>query len=359
MKLYGFGSNGSGQLGIGEIQDTSLPQLCHLTDCQEWPSPIKIIKGGGNHTLVLLESGQLYVSGCVRDARVGLKSSTDLITKFSEVPASAFGGAKVKSCSALWEASIVVTDDNEIYTFGVGSKGELGIADGQKGLPRRLERFCPSDEHIVDMSSSMGHTVIVLSNGEVYGWGNGRKGQLGGPSEIVWHPRRIQDLSFHVVRAVCGTDFTYLVGAPENGHHAILGSNKWKIRSDAPSSNPGWTQITASWGSIFTLSTSGRINAWGRNDYGQLGPDKHEVVFDRVDAGSEHAIALTESGSVLVWGWGEHGNCGGGRDSQGDVKARCNEMPASQFGKSAKVIGIAAGCATTFIWTEDTSDRPI
>lgn len=358
MKLYGFGSNGSGQLGIGSTEDTSLPQVCLLADCQEWPSPIKTIKSGGNHTLVLLESGQLFVSGCIRDGRAGLPSSADSITRFSEVPPSAFGSSKVKLCSALWEASVVVTDDNQVYTFGVGSKGELGTGNVAEELSNRLEKSWPNNEQIVDLSSGMGHTVVTLSNGDVYGWGNGRKGQLGTPNEITWLPRKIQNLSFQVVRAVCGTDFTYLVGEPGLGHHAILGSDKWKIRSNAPSSCLDWNQITASWGSIFTLSISGNFHAWGRNDYGQLGPEKPQIGFTHIIAGSEHAIAMTESGSVVVWGWGEHGNCGPRNNSQGEVKGWWNEIHASSFGNSHKVIGIAAGCATTFVWTEEAEDQP-
>ena len=358
MKLYGFGSNGSGQLGIGDTEDTTLPQLCHLDNEQDWPSSIKMISGGGNHTLVLLESGQLYVSGCTRNGRAAIDSTTDSVKKFTEVPSSAFGGSKVKLCSALWEASVVVTDDNEIYTFGAGSKGELGIGNGVKGNSHKLERFCPTDEHIVDLTSSMAHTVIILSNEDVYGWGNGRKGQLGAPAEIVWQPRKIQNLPFQAVRAVCGTEFSYLVGAPEYGHHAILGSDKWKIRSHAPSSNIGWSQITASWGSVFSLNKSGNIHAWGRNDRGQLGPAKRPVGLARIVAGSEHAVALTEHGTITVWGWGEHGNCGPGIDSQGDVKGWWNEMNPCRFGKFHKIVGIGAGCATTFVWTEDTHNKP-
>ncbi|KAL8980642.1 MAG: hypothetical protein Q9205_004339 [Flavoplaca limonia] len=353
MRLYGFGSNASGQLGIGDTEDTSLPQLCQLAGYQEWPSPIKSIKAGGNHTLVLLESGQLFVSGCTKDGRAGLATSTDSITTFSEIPASAFDDSKVKLCSALWEASVIVTNDNHVYTFGFGSKGELGSGNMVKGLTRKLERFCPEGERIVDLSSSISHTVIVLSNGEVCGWGNGRKGQLGAPAEVVWQPRKIQGLPFKVVRAVCGREFSYLVGTPEHGRHMILGSDKWKIRSEAPSSKSGWAHVAASWSSLFSLCTSGELHAWGRNDHGQLGPDKQQIGLLHVVAGSEHVMALTESGAVIVWGWGEHGNCGPGIDAQGDVKGPSNEIYSSHFEPSHKVMGIAAGCATSFVWTEE------
>ncbi|KAL8677985.1 MAG: hypothetical protein Q9186_005615 [Xanthomendoza sp. 1 TL-2023] len=363
MKLYGFGSNGSGQLGIAHTNDTSLPQLCHLADDQNWPSPIRTIKSGGNHTLVLLESGHLYVSGSTKDGRTGLNLKTDLISQFTEVSNSTFGGSKVKLCSALWEASVIVTEDDEVFTLGVGLKGELGIGTGGDDSPHRLERFWPSEEQIVDLSSGITHTVIILSNGEVYGWGNGRKGQLGQPAMIVWEPRKIQSLSLKAVRAVCGTDFSYLVGDPEHGHHVVLGSDKWNVKSHAPALIPGWKDVAASWGSVFMLSKTGGFQSWGRNDHGQLGPEKHPAGFARISAGSEHALALTDNGTdhgnVAAWGWGEHGNCGPGPDPQGDVQGWWNEIPASRFGRGCRIVGTAAGCATSFVWTEEVSHQPI
>ncbi|KAL8812872.1 MAG: hypothetical protein Q9200_000694 [Gallowayella weberi] len=359
MKLYGFGSNGSGQLGIGDTEDTSLPQLCRLANDQDWPSPIRTIKSGGNHTLVLLESGQLYVSGSIRDGRTGLDVKTDSISQFTNVSNSAFSGSKVKLCSALWEASIIVTEDDEIFTLGVGLKGELGVGDRGDESPHKLERFCPSEEQIVDLSSGMAHTIVVLSNGEVYGWGNGRKGQLGQPAGIVWKPRKIQNLSLKAVRTVCGSNFSYLVGDPEHGDHVILGSDKWNVLSHAPASVPGWKDIAASWGSVYILSKTGEYQSWGRNDHGQLGLNRRSVGLARISAGSEHALALIDHGCVATWGWGEHGNCGPGLDSQGDVKGWWNEIQAFRFGKGCRIVGTAAGCATSFVWVEEVNHQPI
>ncbi|KAI4249258.1 MAG: hypothetical protein L6R40_000716 [Gallowayella cf. fulva] len=192
MKLYGFGSNASGQLGIGHNEDTSVPQLCHPVADEEWPSSIRTIKAGGNHTLVLLESGQLYISGSIPGGKTGMGLESDLISHFHEVPHSMFGRSKVKLCSASWEASVIVTDDNDIYTFGVGLKGELGSGNEGSHPQNKLERFGPLGEQIIDLSSGMAHTLVIFSNGDVYGWGNGRKGQLGQPAEILSEPRAAQ-----------------------------------------------------------------------------------------------------------------------------------------------------------------------
>ncbi|KAI4176298.1 MAG: hypothetical protein LQ343_001036 [Gyalolechia ehrenbergii] len=353
MTLYAFGSNGRGQLGIGNTEDTCIPQPCKLLEEQQWPSPICAIKGGGSHTLVLLESGELYTSGSLIGSRAGLPPLAKSTSKFSRASSDEFGGSKVKLCSALWEASVFVTVDDEVYVFGSGVKGELGLGKEVASYSGKLERFWPQEEQIVGLSSGMSHTVVVLSNGDVYGWGNGRKGQLGEPAGIIWEPRKIQKVAFEVVRATCGREFSYLVGPPKDGQHVILGSDKFSIRSAAPAAIPGWKDLGASWGSIFVISRSDDFIAWGRNDHGQTGPERHHGKCVQIATGSEHVLVLTKGGDITAWGWGEHGNCGLGVDWQGDVKGWWNTLHPYRFGKRAKVVGIAAGCATSFVWTMD------
>ena len=73
--------------------------------------------------------------------------------------------------------------------------------------------------------------------------------------------------------------------------------------------------------------------------------------------GSEHALALTKDGRVLAWGWGEHGNCGLGTDEDGDVKHGWNEISITESDKSS-VVGLGAGCATSWIWTDTPRPAP-
>ncbi|MCJ1225244.1 hypothetical protein MMC12_001893 [Toensbergia leucococca] len=334
--LYALGSNGSGQLGIAKSGDWSSPQECAFTNANDdMPGlPVKIA-AGGNHTLILFESGDLYSVGKNID---GIFDSDLFLV-----------AQKIKLCSAMWESSVVVTTDNDIYTFGNGSKGELGVGPKVTTLAesQQLDKFVADEAAIVDLASSVNHTVAVLSNGDVYGWGNGRKGQLGKPAQIVWVPRKIEDLGFPVVRAICGREFTYLVGDPTEGHHAIFGSDKWNVISNAPDAVPGWKDIGASWGSIFVLGSSGKITSWGRNDHRQLVSDNGPGVV-KMAVGSEHVLVLSTDGKVLAWGWGEHGNCGPNTDENGDVEG----AEISLQHKSTPIVGIAAGCATSWLWTE-------
>ena len=346
--LYALGSNGSGQLGVSDRIDSLTPRECLFNSQNEIISNPKQIVAGGNHTLVLLESGDLYSAGSNIDGRAGLFSTQQTSETFGRVSIPPYNPL-VKLCSALWEASVIVTTNDEVYTFGTGSKGELGNGSQKSAQAKKILDFPPPHTSIIDIASSVSHSVAVLSNGEAFGWGNGRKGQLGEPAEIVYAPRKIKDLQFQVVRAVCGREFTYLAAAPREGHHAILGADRWGVRSTAPPSIIDWKNIGASWGSIFVLKSSGNIDSWGRSDRGQLAPKNLPKIKD-IAVGSEHVVALTHSGKVLAWGWGEHGNCGPGTDENGDVKNRWNEIELNTLDKNLILHGVAAGCATTFCW---------
>lgn len=345
--LYALGSNGAGQLGVGGRDDANTPRQCHFDVLSDIHEPPIQIAAGGNHTLVLLKSGSLYSVGSNIGGRAGHATSQQWIETLQMIKTGA-SSTRIKLCSATWEASVIVTEADEVYTCGTGLRGELG-RKAASSQPSKLPNFPPDGTNIVGVSSCVSHTVVVLSTGEVYGWGNGRYGQLGEPPQIVWEPRKIENLNFKVVRAVCGNDFTYLVGNPQQGYHTVLGSDKWSIRSNVPAKNLDWQDIGAGWGSIIVLKRSGKIESWGRNDHGQLAP-RDLPELNRIAVGSEHVLALTPLGQVLTWGWGEHGNCGPHTDQMGDVKDGWKEIFLNLSDRDAKPTMIAAGCATSFIW---------
>jgi protein ATS1 len=353
--VYAIGSNGSGQLGIGHKEDVSVPKQV-LFD--ENIDPITQVKAGGNHTL-LLSSGGLYCSGDPSSGACGLMSDSHRSEPhFYKVRLGTEDSARsspVVLCAASWEASIIVQKDEDghaakISSFGIGNKGELGLGEllFRSSKAQVIESFPPKGLEIIDLAASISHVVAVLSNGDVYGWGSGRKGQLGQPEGIIHVPRRITDLDFKVVRAVCGRDFTYLLGDPESGKHAILGSDKWNVQLAAPATVYGWKDVGASWGSIFVLHKNGELTSWGRDDHGQLSPSALPPL-SQIAIGSEHVLGLTTDGNVLAWGWGEHGNCGPGT-TNGDVSGQWNVIASSQYlPPGSKICTIGAGCATSWI----------
>ena len=357
MHLYGFGSNGSGQLGVGHVEDIARPEKCYFSyghsssPSSELPANILRLVAEGNRTHILLETGTVLCAGRQQD-----ESGNGQIQNEGKglgfEPVAGLTGITTKLCSSTWEASFFVDEADNIYVAGAGPKGELGLGPDVLSCDqvKRLDRFLPRNVTILDIASSVSHTIIVTSGGDVYGWGNGRKGQLGEPSVIVWSPRKVEGLAFKVTRAVCGREFTSLLGDSREGRFTVLGSDKWQVRSSAPNDVVGWKEFGASWGSLFALNSEGVVKPWGRNDRGQLGPTKLPTI-QHLAIGSEHALAQTKAGVILCWGWGEHGNCGQGTNEDGNVQARGNEIPLSEKDLTPGVLGIAAGCATSFIWT--------
>lgn len=353
MPLYAVGSNGSGQLGVGHGDDLSQPELVRRSDT--WS--VKKLAAGGNHTIILTSSGRVFASGNNEDSRACICSRNT--HAFQEMPLweynSAAGGESldVNTVACTWSATFLLLNDGKVMVCGSGASGELGLGNGVTGsrVLRRIQEFPLADAKVVDIAACMGHVVAVLEDGSVFGWGKGRKGQLGEPAEDVWAPRRIEGIGFRARKVAGGKDFTVVLGDRAVGEMVILGPNgrdRFGLRSNAPSALPSnLKSLAASWGTIFVLSDDDRIQAWGRDDHGQL-PPKGLSELVSFAAGSEHVLALTKSGKVLAWGWGEHGNCGKHTDDRGDVKARWNEIAVP-----GRAIRVFAGCATSFIEVAD------
>jgi protein ATS1 len=359
--IYALGSNSSGQLGIGHKEDVSVPKEVIFNNDIATPEPLSI-RAGGNHTLLLSSSGQLFVSGDYENAACGLVPENLTIPPIfrparlaKENPSTSTTG-KITHCAATWEASIIARSDQQgqstqVYTFGTGNKGELGLGDFIFRSPtaQLITDFPPEGTQIVDLAACMGHAVAVLDSGEVYGWGNGRKGQLGEPQQIVFKPRKFSGLKFKVTRAVCGREFSYLLGVQGGNESIFLGEDKWDIISSSQIDIKGWRDVGASWGNIFLLLESGKLLSWGRNDHGQLAPSELPKVT-KIAVGSEHVLALSDEGNVMAWGWGEHGNCGP-QTSNGDVKGRWNIIASSQYlPADTEILSIGSGCATSWIY---------
>lgn len=368
--LFALGSNGSSQLGIGHAEDVSIPREVlfrpdqpHITS-----RPITRIAAGGNHTLLLTADGQhLSWAGDASTGACGPLASPEARAWAAKSIAQEVALPqqwRTTHIAATWEASVVVQvrEDEEgqrsttiVSTFGAGQKGEL--AQGQfvvrSPKPSPIANFPPPGTAVVDLAACMAHCVVVLDNGEVWGWGSGRKGQLGtGVEGVAYEPVRVEGWGeFKAVRAVCGREFTAVFGSAESGEVVLLGADKAGVKSNAPERIAGWRDVGASWGGVYVLNGDGTLLSWGKDDHGQLAPPGLPKLAGMA-VGSEHVVALTEDGDVISWGWGEHGNCGPQVENN-DVKGRWNTIASSKYiPPGSKITAIGAGCATSWISIE-------
>ncbi|KAI9703999.1 MAG: hypothetical protein M1820_005620 [Bogoriella megaspora] len=348
--LYAFGSNGSGQLGLGHLEDVSNPSTVPLP-CPSEPDGLIKVVAGGNHTLLLFSNGAIFASGANPDGRCATSSKQYQHRIFCRSDALSHGESTNPSfilCAATWEASVLIDDNNNVYTCGTGNRGELGQGSGitSSSRPEILADFPPRGTRVTDLAASMGHVVAVISDGSVWGWGLGRKGQLGQPGVDRWTPHKIEGIPFHAMRAVCGKDFTFVAGAARDGRCQTLGLDKWNVISASPKTVAGWKDIDASWGTVYVVLETGGLLAWGRNDHHQV-PSTSGPSINQVAAGSEHLLAVTtDAKSCIACGWGEHGNCGILQNCDNDAPVGGNEIKID-----GKITNIGAGCATSWITT--------
>lgn len=367
-RLYAWGSNGAGQLGVGHQEDLSEPQVClfesSTPECLHSPpisdieyvehvpngATIRELVAGGNHTLVLTNHGVVYATGENGDARCGASAELRSMRTFRMMSWARDRG--ITNIAATWEASFLVENGRKVWALGSGEKGELGLGQGmRKSITPQLvldvHQLYDSSCRIVSISGSMSHIVVTLSNGQAYGWGSCRKGQLGRDlqnKKSMWQPHRI-DLGFPVLASVVGRDFSLLMGSDK--HSTILGD--FKRGSNAPEwdTGPLPAHYLAGWSTIYRWSPE-MISSYGLSRRGQSAPANLPPV-SVLAAGSEHCLAILRDGRLVAWGWGEHGNCGTPVDDRGNVIDRFNEISTSSMLK-VRFLGVGAGCATSFAW---------
>ncbi|XDG00992.1 hypothetical protein ABKA04_000607 [Annulohypoxylon sp. FPYF3050] len=362
--LFSLGSNGSGQLGIGHKEDVSVPKQVEFVG--EIPDDEVVqIAAGGNHTIITTKTGKAYWSGDSSSGACGITQDTEHsnVPKFREFILSTserLGAVAHVACT--WDSSVLVLLDandraTQVYTCGVADVGAASAGSEPSILrtPNLLSDFPPPGTEVQSLAAGFRHVVVLLDNGDVYGWGNGRKGQLGELADtadakgVLQHPQKISGIPFKVSEAVCCQYTTCFISEPGDGRIIVLGADKWGLKSTAPVEVPNWNMIGASWGSIYILQRNGQLIAWGRDDHGQL-PPLLLPELESIATGSEHVLALTKDGDVLSWGWGEHGNCGPQTEKYGDVKGRWNVLASlKNLPEGSNITAIGAGCATSWI----------
>jgi protein ATS1 len=363
-RLYVFGSNGEGQLGIPAADIVNTPTATILDLYRELEGGIKGVHGGDNHSLILGNGGQTWSSGDNRKGQIGLPH-----TRRSRLESFKTQYIHISFCAATCESSAYIENPKYqsmstiLTTDGASHWGELGLGPTITQTNANDGSRRQSLPHpVIDFAAGAWHYVAILANGAVYGWGKSRLDQLGQKLSVqqrITTPTHIEEqIAFKPWKVVCGKDFTYLAGDPSAGEHILFGRDKFGIRSNMPHRVQGWQDIGATWHAIFVLFQDGSLTAWGKNDMWQLVPEGLPPI-DKIAVGSEHVLALTREGKLISWGWGKHGNCGDltALEREGKVKndmvSGCwNEIPIPE-----RIRSIGAGFCTSFVFTGVVNDQ--
>ncbi|WP_214626329.1 X2-like carbohydrate binding domain-containing protein [Paenibacillus agaridevorans] len=186
-QVYAFGNNYNGQLGLGGSGD-------YLYTAQIIPyfSNVKAISAGTDHSLALLDNGEVYAFGRNGVGQLGLDSFTDFNTPQKvTAPAGEPSGWGV-AVEAGNNASFVVASSGKVYAFGMATPtGHLGLYNPSQSYTPYKTPTALTLENVSAVSTGNEHTLFLTTDGKVYGtgsssyWGTYQGATLREPKEVL------------------------------------------------------------------------------------------------------------------------------------------------------------------------------
>ena len=262
------------------------------------------LSGGLAHTVGLSNSGQVYTWGLNNYGQLGDGTTDNKLTPTLVSFTGLQSGETISDVFAGQYHTFVVTSNSRVYAWGRNNSGQLGDDSTVDKLTPTLISFTDlqNGETLRTIAAGIGHSLAVTSAGRVYAWGRNNSGQLGDGTTVnkltptlisftdLQNGETIRDLAVGII------------GHSLNDVEVI--------------------------GHSLAVTTTGRLYAWGLNDYGQLG-DGTTVnrstptlisftglgsgeTIRNVAAGGEYSHAVTTQGRVYSWGFNTNGQLGDG-----------------------------------------------
>ncbi|XP_059994675.1 X-linked retinitis pigmentosa GTPase regulator isoform X16 [Lagenorhynchus albirostris] len=279
-KLFMFGSNNWGQLGLGSKSTVNKPTCVKALKLEK----MKFAACGRNHTLVSTEGGKVYAAGGNTEGQLGLgdteeRNTFHLISFFTSQH-------KIKQLSAGSNTSAALTEDGELFMWGDNSEGQIGL--------QNITSICVPHQVTIGkpiswISCGYYHSAFVTTEGELYTFGEPEYGKLGLPEKLLINhkvPQLVPGIPQKVIQVACG-----------GGHTVAL--------------------------------TEKAVYTFGLGQFGQLGlgtfifetsePKAVENIKDQkisyVCCGENHTALITDLGLMYTFGDSRHGKLGLGLES--------------------------------------------
>lgn len=253
--------------------------------------------------------------------------------KASEEPAA----APVKKAKTIAKGPVInqaPTQKLNLYVFGEGSSGELGLGTEKKAIdvkrPRLNPKLAANTVGVVQLAAGGMHVVALTHDNKILTWGVNDQGALG--RDTTWEGG-LKDIDDNKSEDSDDED-------DDNGlnpHESIPAA----IPADSFSEGTKFVQVTAGDSTSFALTDDGQVWGWGTFRVGQ---DKchppqrrtnrlqsNEGIFGftadilvqrkpmlisglkkikKITCGANHVLALDANGAVFAWGSGQQNQLG-------------------------------------------------
>ncbi|OQS01680.1 regulator of chromosome condensation (RCC1)-like protein [Achlya hypogyna] len=368
-ELYCCGQNSYGELGIGD--DIERHQLTFVP-FGGWDD-IRQVVSGNEILAVLTNSGVVLTAGLNKSGQCGHGHFDERVMLLRPVEALRSQRVRFLAAANGCEHLIAVTDTGLAYSWGYNDRGQLGHENVTTKIhvPKLIDHL--RDKKITFAAVSYHHSAVVTDKGELFTFGMNDCGQLGTDSTAHQSvPMHVKGLDGHVVTMVsCGLYHTvvctglgelFTFGKNDYGQLGVGHNRQSKVPCLVAIPNEPVAFVTCGYYHSLVVGASGRVFAFGRNDYGQLGigTKVHQSVphlitlapsvrITRAACGCYHTVILSEQGQVFAFGRNNKGQLGnrGSTDSLLPVPLKVRPEKSQR-----RVLDIAAGFYTTSLVVE-------
>ncbi|XP_058735597.1 ultraviolet-B receptor UVR8-like isoform X3 [Vicia villosa] len=320
-----WGRGEDGQLGHGDTDDRLLPTKLSAFDGQD----IVSVTCGADYTVARSDSSKnVYSWGWGDFGRLGHGDHSDL---FIPHPIGALQGLKIKQIACGDCHCLAVTMESKVLSWGRNQNGELGLGTTEDSLvPQKVLAF--EGIRIKMVAAGAEHSVAITEDGDLYGWGWGRYGNLGlGDKNDRLIPEKVNIVGVKIGMVSCGWRHTISVSSSGElythgwSKYGQLGHGDFEDhlvpRKVQALSDKFISQVSGGWRHSMALTSSGQLFGWGWNKFGQIGIGNNFdccspmlVNFPRaqISCGWRHTVAVTNLANVYSWGRGTNGQLGHG-----------------------------------------------
>lgn len=339
--LYSWGFGKYGQIGHRFINYSIIP-IKQTVDPKE---DIFFISAGESHSAFLSVTPKLYVYGKNYFGQLGVNNSHYI---YSPTKIELSERIKVSKVVCGGDHSLLLTEDNALYSWGLNIFGQLGLGDYiNKKSPCKVEINTPNmgnpskNEVIIDIAAGAHHSMILTSKNKLYTCGYAANNSLGYESiENVNIFRQVESIvvKSQINKIACGVFHTACIADNEilwvwgkgnilvyekptslmmNEINAFSQVNSPPVKKTNFNTNSGLKDVKIGEDTIYIVTKGDDLYAMGDNQYGQLGnkkviPRKSLEKIDipkvkQLEVGYGFVMIITYDNKIYGWGNNEYG----------------------------------------------------
>ncbi len=273
--LYAVGDNSEGQLGLPDTTDSiAIPQLVK--------SSIASVSCGYYYTLAIDTDGNLWATGSNGISGVLGNDSTDDSFEFVQV------ATDVVIASAGNRHSLFVKTNGDLYAMGDSNYGKLGRPYSSSNTYDRTPVRVAGVTDVRAVSAGMNHSLVITNSDELWSFGRQYNGQLldsvHDESAYISTPTKVYE---DIREAVAGVDKSMVITT--DGDLLIAGYNSYGMLGDGTATyrktyvtptnvRSGVDTCSLGEGHSLIIDSDSVVYGAGSNGQGELGQGSTDAV---------------------------------------------------------------------------------